>query len=119
MGALREELAELLGPQALRALSKARGGRRAYIPKRPRDLHWLTLAVGREAADRLAWRYGACRIEVPRLSRYREERDERIRRLRAQGWTLVDIAEDCELSERQVRRIASRRAQPAGRRRVG
>lgn len=104
MGSLRDELLELLGPEGLRALSKARGGRRAYIPKQPRDLHWLTLAVGREAADRLAWRYGGCRIEIQR-GPAASDREQRMRRLRAQGWSVADVAADAGLSERQVRRI--------------
>ena len=107
MGSLRDELLELLGPEGLRALSKARGGRRAYIPKQPRDLHWLALAVGREAADRLAWRYGGCRIAVPRPCP-ESDRDERMRRLRAQGWSVADIAADAGLSERWAYRILRR-----------
>ena len=108
MGALRDELLELLGPTGLAALSRARGGYRVYIPKQPRDLHWLTLAVGREAADRLAWRHGGCRIAVPRSSRSRDERDERMRRLRAQGWSMADIAADAGVSERWAYRILRR-----------
>lgn len=107
MGSLRDELAELLGPVGLRALSKARGGRRAYIPKQPRDLHWLTLIVGREAAEKLAWRYGGCRIAVPRPAAT-SDRDERMRRLRAQGWSVADIAADAGLSERWTYRILRR-----------
>ena len=109
MGALRDELLELLGPTGLAALSRARGGDRVYIPRRPRDLHWLTLAVGREAADALAFRHGGCQIEVPRLARSRDERDERIRRQRAQGWSVTDIALDAGVSRRRVRQILQRR----------
>ena len=106
MGSLRDELLEMLGPEGLRRLSEARGGRRAYIPRRPRDLHWLVLAVGREAADKLAWRCGGDRIEIPKPPMPGGEgRDERIRRLRALGWSAAAIAEDAGISRRQVYRI--------------
>ena len=106
MGSLRDELQEILGPGGLRRLSRASGGRRAYIPRKPRDSHWLVLAVGREAADKLAWRYGGDRIEVPILARI--DRDDRICRLRAQGRSAAQIAEEEGISERHVRNILRR-----------
>ena len=109
MGSLKEELLEALGAEGLRKLAEARGGRRAYVPHEPRDSHWLVRALGREAAGRLAWRYGGCRIEVPRLDATRSERDERIRELRARGWSTDRIAAEVSLSGRWVREILARR----------
>ena len=54
MGALRDELAKLLDPDGLRALSDVRGGREARISKRVPPGHWLERAVGREL--RGGWR---------------------------------------------------------------
>ncbi|MDE0705702.1 MAG: hypothetical protein OXH59_18490 [Rhodospirillaceae bacterium] len=103
MATLRDELEELLGPDGLAALSAARGGRRAYVPRSPRDSHWLVEALGRERAGRLAWRYGGSRIDVP-LGPPRD-RNARIRELRASGRSASAIAAEVGLSERQVRRV--------------
>ena len=104
MATLRDELEELLGPDGLAALAAARGGRRAYVPRAPRDSHWLVRAVGREAAGRLAWRFGGGRIDVPSRPPARE-RNARIRALRSSGRTVAAIASETGLSERQVRRV--------------
>ena len=106
MGALMDELARLLGPDGLRALSAARGGRRARIPKRVPSGHWLERAVGRELARRMAWCYGGCRVYVPRSGR--PERDRRIRELRRQGCSIPTIATEAGLSERRVQQILAR-----------
>ena len=101
---LRDELEELLGPEGLAALSAARGGRRAYVPRAPRDSHWLVEALGRERADRLAWRFGGDRIDIPSRPPP-EARNARIRELRALGRPLSAIAAEAGISERQVRNI--------------
>lgn len=103
--ALRDELEALIGPEALRALSEARGGRRVYVPQKVRASHWLAARIGRAAADALAWRYGGCRIEIP--SHRRSERDGAIRRDRAAGCSVAEIASKWGLSERQVYNILS------------
>ena len=104
MGSLRDELDELLGPGGLAALAAARGGRRAYVPKRAPDGHWIEVALGRERADALAWRYGGCRIDIP-LGPSPEQRNAWIRARRAAGDSVAAIAAGAGLSERQVRRI--------------
>lgn len=101
--ALRDELAELLGEQGLAALCAARGGRRAYIPCSIRPGHWLAELLGPEAAERVAFHYGGCRIDIPRLSR--NARNARIRDLRRRGWSVDRIASGSGLSRRQVRNI--------------
>ena len=108
MGSLRDELAELLGPTALRRLIDHAGGRRAYVPRRIRDnSHWMAVMLGREAADALALRYGGCRLDIPRHPPP-DSRNERIRELRRAGWSSADIAGRIGLSERQVRRITAK-----------
>lgn len=102
MGSLRKELLEILGAEGLRRLCAARGGRRAYIPCKPRDSHWLTAAVGREAAGKLAWRYGGDRIHVPACRRPRSDRDAAILRWRSEGLSVPAIAAAAGISERQV-----------------
>ena len=107
MGALRDELAELLGPEGLASLAEARGGRREYIPKRIPPGHWLGRALGREKAEALASRYGGCRLDIPRTPPARG-RNRRIRELRRLGWSVPRVAAETGLSERWVRRILSR-----------
>ncbi|MGA8169798.1 MAG: hypothetical protein WB816_03015, partial [Methylocystis sp.] len=57
-GVLRE-IADLFpenpgeGLRAALAIAEARGGTEAHFPARAPDDHWLTRAVGREAADRI------------------------------------------------------------------
>ena len=101
--ALRDELRGLLGEEGLAALCAARGGRRAYIPRSICPGHWLAELLGPEAAGRMAFRYGGCRIDVPSLSR--EARNARIRDLRRRGWSLGRIASSSGLSGRQVRNV--------------
>ena len=107
MGSLRNELEELLGTGGIRMLAEARGGRRAYIPRRIPDGHWIERALGRERADLLAFRYGGCRIDVPRRPSP-GGRDASIRNLRASGRSVSSIAAEAGISERHVRRILGR-----------
>lgn len=104
MGSLRDELEGVIGSKGLQALSQARGGRRAYIPRSVRAGHWLEAALGREAAEALAWRYGGMRLDVPSAPPP-AARDRRIRALRRAGSTIAAIAAETGLSERQVRNI--------------
>ena len=104
MGALRDELADLLGEGGLRALSAARGGQRARIPKRIPPGHWLEQAVGREAAERIAFRYGGCRLYIPRRPPA-ADRDRAIAELRLAGCSAARIAGLFGLSERRVLQI--------------
>ena len=114
MGALRDELLELLGPEGLAALSLARGGRRAYIPRSVRAGHWLVEAVGLEAANLLAFQFGGCRIDVP-LRSDPGARNQQILDLRQRGWSSARVARELGLSERQVRNIVSRLMPPTPR----
>ena len=103
--ALRDELEGLLGEEGLAALCAARGGRRAYIPRSIRPGHWLAELLGSEAAGRMAFQYGGCRIDIPELGARRANRNVEIRRCHAAGASMADVADRFGLSERQVRRI--------------
>ena len=103
MGALRDELAEMLGEEGLQALSAERGGRSAVVPRRIRTGHWIERAVGREAADRLAFRYGGCRIYIPRGAA--QARAARVLALRRQGRSVAQIAAAEGVSDRWVWKI--------------
>ena len=103
MGALRDELAEMLGGEGLRALSAERGGRRAMIPRVVPPGHWIEQAVGREAADELAFRYGGCRLYIPRCPAV--ERAARVLALRRQGLSVARISAAEGISDRRVWQI--------------
>ena len=107
MGALRDELLDLLGPEGLEALSAARGGRRARIPKRVPAGHWIARAVGTEGAARLAFRFGGCRIYIPRKPPA-ADRDRCILELRRLGLSVPQIAARTGLSDRWVWQILRR-----------
>ncbi|HRM73257.1 MAG TPA: helix-turn-helix domain-containing protein [Paracoccus sp. (in: a-proteobacteria)] len=51
---LLAEIAEVAGLDAALALAAARGGSRITIPAHPREDHWFTRAIGKEAALRLS-----------------------------------------------------------------
>ena len=104
MACLREELAELLGPEGAQSLSDARGGQRVRIPKRVPAGHWLEEAVGREAADAMAFRFGGCRLYVPRNPLALPSRD-RIVELLERGWSVPRIARETGRSDRWVWRV--------------
>ena len=104
MGALRDEIARLIGLDGLAALSAARGGRRMRIPCRIPDGHWLEGCLGREAANRLAFRFGGCRLYVP-LAPPATNRDKRIRELHRRGRSVTSIAAETGLSDRRVIQI--------------
>lgn len=105
MASLRDELEELLGADGLGLLAAARGGRRVHIPKAALPGHWLEAALGHERAERLAARYGGCRLYVPLPSTRRADRDGRIRELRSRGWSVARIATEVGLSDRRVIQI--------------
>lgn len=108
MGILLDELAEMLGGEGLRALSAERGGRRAMIPRKVPPGHWLELAVGREAAEAMAFRYGGCRLYIPR-NPSAAGRAARILDLHRQGLSVAAIAAREGVSDRWVWRVISAR----------
>ena len=107
MGALKDEIAELIGLQGLAAMAQARGGRRAYIPHGIRAGHWIERAIGRTRAEALALAYGGSRINIP-SGPSPEIRHRRIGELRRQGLSIMEIAAATGLSERWVYRVLSR-----------
>ena len=60
-----QEVAEVAGPTAALQLVRARGGERVMIPKVARPGHWLTAAVGLEAANAIVARLGGETLVLP------------------------------------------------------
>ncbi len=68
-GILRE-IADCAGLPAALAIAEVKGGIEAHFPARAPDNHWLTQAVGREAADKICEHFrctarGGVRLHVP------------------------------------------------------
>ena len=103
------ELEEALGPDVARVLARRFGGVRLYVPLHMGDDHPIRVALGREAADRIASWSGGCAIDIPK----RAARRRRVIELREQGaLTIAQIALDTDYSERHVYRLLSDRTDP-------
>ena len=96
------ELCDLLGEPAARRLVELHGGGDIVIPRRCNPGHPLSAGLGIEACQTLVSMWGGCRVYVPVVIR-RQLRDAEIRRRRAQGETIMQIARAVGLSERHVR----------------
>jgi hypothetical protein len=60
-----QEIEEVAGHTAALQIVRARGGERVMIPKTAREGHWLTNAVGIEAARGIVQRLGGETITLP------------------------------------------------------
>lgn len=109
--ALLVEIAEIAGLEAAITLADRYGGNRVYIPRRASDSHWLTLCVGRKAADLICHHFAhpsGIELELPRgPALNRTERQARLRRLIAQGLTSTEITQRLGTTRRSVTRNRS------------
>jgi hypothetical protein len=87
---VQEAVAEALGDpaageRAALALARARGGRRAFIPVRARDDHWIVQALGRPAAEAVMRHFrggsAGAELDIPLgpVGTYKQQRAERAR----------------------------------------
>jgi len=91
-------LKRILGDDGMRALTRAFGGRRLYVPRAPGASHPITVALGADAAAHLAGAFRGEDIDVPMLPETKAE----IRRLDGLGWTRSRIARELGITERWV-----------------
>ena len=96
------ELCDLLGEPAARRLVELHGGEEITIHRHCHHDHPLSAGLGIETYRTLVSMWGGCRVYVPVVIR-RRMRDAEIRRRRAQGETIQQIARAVGLSERHVR----------------
>lgn len=61
------EIAQAAGPVSALRVADAKGGTRAYVPtvERLEDDHWLALAVGKDAARKIATILGGMHHDIP------------------------------------------------------
>lgn len=61
------EIAQAAGPVSALRVAEAKGGTRAYFPTPERldDGHWLAMAVGMEAAEKIARQLGGMHHDIP------------------------------------------------------
>lgn len=107
---LLAEIAEVAGLDAALAVAAARGGSRATIPARPRPDHWLTQAVGAEAAQQICdhFRVGnsGAVLEIPVGTQAQKQR--RIDEMLREGVSADKIARQLQVHRTTVfRRKAS------------
>ena len=101
-------LVETIGLPAALALSAARGGRRIYVPARPGEHSPLVAIVGQEAAAALARAAERDTILVPQGPGLRAE----VRRLRAEGLSVAQIARATRRSIRFVYEVLAEEGTP-------
>ena len=95
---LLDELASVIGMDAVARLVDIFGGTRVYIPHSPEEDDLLTAAIGQEAAQKLARVYGGDRIEMPNPT----PRRTRIIELRETGCSVDAIARKLGCTRRRV-----------------
>lgn len=105
-------VADAAGDAAARDLMRARGGMRCYIPARPRDGHWLTELVGREAASAICREIGGGEVEIPvGTAMSAARRRARMADLLERGWPVDRVAHAVGVDRSTVKRMRRRMRQ--------
>lgn len=108
---LLDELSDGMGMAATLKLAAWRGGRRLFVPVQLPPDHELIARLGPEAALFMCERFGGVFLKVPAAAGHlRALRNARIQQEHADGKSLLSIAFDEGLDERQVCRIVATRA---------
>lgn len=104
------EITEVAGAAAAWELVQALGGRTVYIPAKVTDDHWLTQAVGREAAEKICAHYAANnsghRMLIP-VGRQSAQRQRMVKALES-GMTAGEAARASGMHERTAYRARKR-----------
>ncbi len=106
---LLREIAEVAGVEAAITLADRRGGNRVYFP-RPDTLgphHWLVDCVGATPARLLCEHFYGIELELPIGTLSKTERQLRVQRLIALGWTSSEITRAVGCTRRTVKRNRS------------
>lgn len=99
-------LESIIGRRLTLALASSLGAGMIYVPKRPKPCHKLTQIIGLAATFKLAKTFGGCSIRIPVCDQARKaSRNAEIWRLAAEGMTQVQLAQEFDITQRQVRNI--------------
>ncbi|WP_294236638.1 helix-turn-helix domain-containing protein [uncultured Sphingomonas sp.] len=96
-----DEIADAIGEAAARDLARQFGGTGLYVPRTIGSHHPICVAIGRDAADRLAAWAGGSAISIPKQAELRA----RVLEMRKRSLTIVQIARETGYSERHVYRL--------------
>lgn len=102
------ELGSVIGDRAARDLCREFGGLSVYVPARGKADHEFARVIGEQAMQALCAYAGGYHVALPNLRRPESQKD-RILGMLETGATHREIAEECKVSERWVRRLASER----------
>lgn len=111
-GTLTAELCSLIGEDATRTLIQHWGGGWLYIPKSPLG-HPLSTVLGEDAARLLSEYFGGIRLAIPLGAQLAlEDRNEAIRRDRAEGMSVPQLARKYRVSLRLVYYVVGSEPKP-------
>lgn len=96
------ELVDVIGEKALTLLAENFGGTRLYVPARILSDHEIAVAIGLDAATKLALRFAPDVIRVPLF------RERRAVRYRSEGLTNAKIAVRLGMTEVGINRLFKR-----------
>lgn len=109
------DVIDIVGIEGALELMRLRGGLRVSIPLTPGPEHWLALALGKDAARKLAWFYGGTHLRIP-LGRTVKllQRDREILTLHERGMSCPQIASRFGITDRTIRDVLARyRSKPS------
>lgn len=100
------EIAEVAGIEATAKLVALAGGRSVRVPAKAEPEHWLTVALGTEAADKLCRVYAGSTVWIPKNdAEVRRLRDRQIVEDRRAGTTIRALAGKYRLTDRTIYNI--------------
>ncbi len=111
---LLAEIASVAGQDAAHKVALVKGGTKAYFPLKPLSDHWLTLAVGPEAAAKICSKIcngqHGIELEVPMgPNQSNRQRWQRIHVLKAKGYSKPRIAREVSCHYKTVGRVLNGR----------
>lgn len=114
---LLREVRDALGLDTALALAQHFGGLEVKLPQTPLPTHPIATRVSLELLAWLVARSGGEKVVIPLGPRHPDklraaEREAKVRRLTAQGWSTAKIARELVMHERTVRLIRERTRGP-------
>ena len=99
------ELADLLGRETTRVLTRILGGQRVYVPARASEGHRIARAVGMAGMRALCAAYGGLLISLPN-GREKDTARKRAFALLREGRSLSQVADACDITQRYAEMLS-------------